>query len=128
MLTPLTPFQVLYAGSGPNRTIDYICQQSPLIEVFRSCHVIVELAFQLTHRTLKHTPPDMSMTIERLRLYMQSTSCHEFRKGRVVEREIVDCIMKGMQAVHARKTVLPEDELQENTPSEGLEAVDLEAH
>ena len=128
MLTPLTPFQVIYAGSGPNRTIDYICQQSPLIEVFRSCHVIVKSVFQLTHRTLKHTPPDMSMMIERLRLYMQPTSCHEFQKGRVVEREIVDCIMKGMQAVHARKTVLPEDESQENTPSEGLEAADLEAH
>lgn len=59
---------------------------------------------------------------------MQSTSCHEFRKGRVVEREIVDCIMKGMQAVHTSKTVLPEDKSQENTPSKGLEAADLEAH
>ncbi|KAH8993655.1 hypothetical protein EDB83DRAFT_2239070, partial [Lactarius deliciosus] len=55
--------KVIYAGSGPNRTMDYICQQSPLIEVFRNCHVIVESAFQLTHRTLKHTPPDMTTTV-----------------------------------------------------------------
>lgn len=127
--SPLTPFQVIFAGSGPNRTIDHICQQSPLIEVFRSCHVIVESAFQLTHRTLKHTPPDMSTTIERLRLHMQSTSCCEFRKGRVVEREVMDYIMKGMQAVHAKKIVLPEEEAQEgDVLSEGFEAADLEAH
>ena len=125
----MTPFQVIYTGSSPNQTIDYICQQSPLIKVFRSCHIIVESAFQLSHHTLKHTPPDMSMTIKRLCLYMQSTSCHEFQKGRVIEREMMDCILKGMQAVHARKTVLPEEESHENdSPSEGLEAADLEAH
>ena len=118
----LTPFQVIYAGSGPNRTIDYICQQSPLIEVFRNCHVIVESAFQLTHRTLKHTPPDMTATIERLRVHMQTTGCSEFRKGRVVEREITDAIQKGLQTIHAKKVVLPEEEARE------IEAADLEAH
>ncbi|KAH8979611.1 hypothetical protein EDB92DRAFT_1806324, partial [Lactarius akahatsu] len=59
-------------------TMDYICQQSPLIEVFRSCHVIVESAFQLTHQTLKHTPLDMTATIERLCKHLQSTGCCEF--------------------------------------------------
>jgi hypothetical protein len=123
MLTVLTLFQVIYAGSGPNRTIDYICQQSPLIEVFRSCHIIVESAFQLTHRTLKHTPPDMTLMIERLCMHMQTSGCSEFRKGRVVEREIMDVILKGLQAVHAKKTVLPEEEAHEI-----VEAADLEAH
>jgi hypothetical protein len=122
VLTTLTLFQVIYAGSGSNRTIDYICQQSPLIEVFRSCHVIVESAFQLTHRTLKHAPPDMTRTIERLRTHMQTSGCIEFRKGRVVEREIMDVILKGLQAVHAKKIVLPEEEAHE------IEAADLEAH
>ena len=121
--------QVIHAGSGPNRTIDYICQQSPLIETFRSCHVIVESAFQLTHRTLKHTPPDMSTTIERLRLHMQSTSCCKFEKGRAVEREVMDYIVKGMQAVQAKKVVLPEDETQEgDMMSDGIEAADLETN
>ncbi|KAH9071528.1 hypothetical protein EDB83DRAFT_2574710 [Lactarius deliciosus] len=105
--------KVIYAGSGPNRTMDYICQQSPLIEVFRNCHVIVESAFQLTHRTLKHTPPDMTATIERLQAHLQTTGCCEFRKGRVVEREVVDNIIKGLLAVHVKKTVQPEDEAHE---------------
>lgn len=69
------------------------------------------------------------MTVERLRLYMQSTGCHDFQKGRVFEREIMDCILKGMQAVHARKTVLTGGESHENnSPSEGLKAVDMKAH
>ncbi|KAH9176467.1 hypothetical protein EDB89DRAFT_2112841 [Lactarius sanguifluus] len=87
--------KVIYSGSGPNSNIDYICKQSPLIEVFRSCHVMVESAFQLTHRTLKHTPPDMTATIERLRAYMQSSGTCEFRQGRVVDQEIADNLVKG---------------------------------
>ncbi|KAF8257523.1 hypothetical protein EI94DRAFT_1629719 [Lactarius quietus] len=70
--------KVIYAGSGPNRTINYICKQSPLIEVFQSCCVIVKAAFQLMHRTLKHTSPDMMATIERLRAHMQSTGLWKF--------------------------------------------------
>ncbi|KAH9028298.1 hypothetical protein EDB85DRAFT_1867916 [Lactarius pseudohatsudake] len=86
-------------------------KQSPLIEVFRSCHVMVESAFQLTHRTLKHTPPDMTATIERLRAYMQSSDTCEFRQGRVVEREIADNLVKGFRVVNAKKTSsLPVDE------------------
>ncbi|KAH8976789.1 hypothetical protein EDB92DRAFT_1938328 [Lactarius akahatsu] len=98
--------KVIYARSGPNRTMDYICQQSPLIEVFRSCH---------------HTPPDMTVTIERLRKHLQSTGCCEFQKGRVVEREVMDSIIKGLQTVHAKKPVQPEE-------THEVEASDLEAH
>jgi hypothetical protein len=93
-----------------------------LIEVFRSCHVIVESAFQLSHRTLRHAPPDMTTTIERLRMHLQKTGCCEFQKGRVVEREVMDNIIKGLQMVHAKKTVQSEEELHE------IEAADLEAH
>ena len=115
--------QVIYTGSGPNRTIEYICKQSPFIEVFRSCHVIVEAVFQLSHRTLRHTSPDMTTTIERLRAYMQSSGLCECHQGRVVERELMDNIYKGMQVVHAKKIVLPvEEETNE------IEAADLEAH
>ncbi|KAI9457457.1 hypothetical protein BJY52DRAFT_1120356 [Lactarius psammicola] len=115
--------KVIYSGSGPNCTIEYICKQSLLIEVFRSCHTMVESAFQLTHCTLKHTPPDMTVTIERLRAYMQSLGTCEFQPGRVVEREILDNITKGLQVVHAKKTVLPVDE-----ETCDIVATDLEAH
>ncbi|KAH9010897.1 hypothetical protein EDB85DRAFT_1879143, partial [Lactarius pseudohatsudake] len=108
---------------GPNKNMDYICKQSPLIEVFRSCHVIVEKAFELTHRTLKHAPPDMTATIERLRTHMQLSGLCEFRRGRAVEREITDNITRGLEVVHAKRVVLPvEEEAHE------IEAADLEVH
>ncbi|KAI9440795.1 hypothetical protein H4582DRAFT_2110858 [Lactarius indigo] len=52
-----------------------------LIEVFRKCHIIVKSAFQLTHWTLKHTPPDMTTTIERLHVHLQAMGCCEFQRG-----------------------------------------------
>lgn len=85
--------------------MDYICKQSPLIEVFRSCHVMVESAFQLTHRTLKHTPPDMTATIERLRAYMESSGMCKFQRGRAVERETVDNITRGLHVILTKKTI-----------------------
>ncbi|KAH8978523.1 hypothetical protein EDB92DRAFT_1770604, partial [Lactarius akahatsu] len=33
--------KVIYAGCGLNKNMDYICKQLPLIEVFRSCHIII---------------------------------------------------------------------------------------
>jgi hypothetical protein len=84
---------------------------------------MVESAFQLTHRTLKHTPPDMTATIERLRAYMQSSGLCEFQRGRTVEREIMDPILKGLQVVLAKKATVQsvEDACE-------IEASDLEAH
>jgi hypothetical protein len=116
--------QIIYSGSGPNSTMDYICKQSPLIDVFRTCHVMVESTFQLTHRTLKHTPPDMTWTIERLRAYMQTSGTCEFRQGQVVEQETMDNIVKGMQMVQVKKTVQPVEE----EASKEIDTADLEAH
>ncbi|KAI9452136.1 hypothetical protein BJY52DRAFT_1205777 [Lactarius psammicola] len=125
-LSRLVRMNMLCNPTGkPNafRPVDWLVERNNLYtKVFRSCHVIVESAFQLTHRTLKHTPPDMTATIERLRTHLQATGCCEFQRGRVVEREVVDIILKGLHTVHAKKTVLPEEETHE------IEAADLEAH
>ncbi|KAH8986836.1 hypothetical protein EDB86DRAFT_3065853 [Lactarius hatsudake] len=123
LCNPTGKLNVIYTGSGPNKNMDYICKQSPLIEVFQSCHVIVKKAFQLTHRTLKHAPPDMTTTIERLCTHMQSSGLCEFCCGRTVEQEIMDNIARGLEVVHAKRVVLPvEEEAHE------IEATDLEVH
>ena len=121
--------------------MDYICKQSTLIEVFRSCHVLVESAFQPTHRTLKHTPLDMTATIERLRAYMELSGMCKFQRGRTVERETVDNVMRGLHVVLTKKTsqhVTEEageinqvtEEVVEEVEEEGYEisAADLEVH
>ncbi|EGO30353.1 hypothetical protein SERLADRAFT_345251, partial [Serpula lacrymans var. lacrymans S7.9] len=33
--------KVIFAGTGPNHTIDHIIKESSLIEVYHSCHVTV---------------------------------------------------------------------------------------
>ena len=65
----------------------------------------------------------MTTTIERLRAHMQSTGLCEFRRGRAVEREITDQILRGLQVVHAKKIVQAVDE-----EAHEIEAADLEAH
>ncbi|KAI9437345.1 hypothetical protein BJY52DRAFT_1230190 [Lactarius psammicola] len=62
-------------------------------------------------------------SLRRLHAYMQSSGLCEFHCGRTVEREITDCIVKGLQVVHAKKIVLPVKE-----EAHGIEAADLEAH
>ncbi|KAH8978759.1 hypothetical protein EDB86DRAFT_3067231 [Lactarius hatsudake] len=103
--------------------MNILCNPTGKLNVFQSCHVIVKKAFQLTHRTLKHAPPDMTTTIERLCTHMQSSGLCEFCCGRTVEQEIMDNIARGLEVVHAKRVVLPvEEEAHE------IEAADLEVH
>jgi hypothetical protein len=56
-------------------------KQSPLIEVFRVAHQIVEDWLHLKHRTKRHTPRDMHKTIEKLVRYMAEGNAHVFWAG-----------------------------------------------
>lgn len=71
--------QVIFSGTGPNRTIKHIIKESPLIEVYRHCHVTVENAFHLQYQTLHHSPPDMTKTIQRLAARIKEKGAHTFR-------------------------------------------------
>ncbi|KAG1785763.1 uncharacterized protein HD556DRAFT_1249371, partial [Suillus plorans] len=98
--------KVIFAGTGPNRTIDHIIKQSPLIEVFRNCHVIMENAFYLKNRTIRHTHPDMAATIEKLRSHIQSTSSYMISQNRSAKRVIEDQIAVGMKLIQQKKVSL----------------------
>ncbi|KIM55070.1 hypothetical protein SCLCIDRAFT_17457 [Scleroderma citrinum Foug A] len=71
--------KVIFSGTGPNQTIKHIIKESPLIEVYRHCHVTVENAFHLQYRTLHHSPPDMTKTIQRLAARIKEKGAHTFR-------------------------------------------------
>ncbi|THV04168.1 hypothetical protein K435DRAFT_649856 [Dendrothele bispora CBS 962.96] len=51
--------KVIHAGGSSNRTIDHIIKESPLIELYRQCHMAIEKGFYLNHQTVRHAPPDM---------------------------------------------------------------------
>ncbi|KAG1829034.1 hypothetical protein DFJ58DRAFT_719737 [Suillus subalutaceus] len=95
--------KVIFAGTGPNCTIDHIIKQSPLIEVFRNCHVIMENAVYLKNRTIRHTHPDMAATIEKLRSHIQSTSSYMISQNRSAKRIIEDQIAVGMKLIQQKK-------------------------
>ncbi|KAG1906351.1 uncharacterized protein F5891DRAFT_1125665 [Suillus fuscotomentosus] len=67
--------KVIFAGTGPNCTINHIIKQSPLIEVYRNCHITVENTFHLTHCTIRHAQPDMTKTIQRLASCIKESTC-----------------------------------------------------
>lgn len=58
--------QAVYSGSGPNKTIDHITEQSGIIELYRSCHENIEDNFEISSRTVRHAAANMEVDIVRL--------------------------------------------------------------
>ncbi|KAG1895704.1 uncharacterized protein F5891DRAFT_959730 [Suillus fuscotomentosus] len=50
--------KVIFPGGGPNGTLEHIIKESPLIEIYRSCHVTMENTFHLQHQTIWHSAPN----------------------------------------------------------------------
>lgn len=84
--------QVIFAGTGSSRNITHIINESPLIELYRSCHVTVENGFHLKHLTIRHAPPNMTNTIAKLRREIENSSPHKFTAGRRVDFVVEDKI------------------------------------
>lgn len=113
--------QVIYAGTGPNRTIEHIIQESPLIELYRDCHVTVENGFHLEHRTIRHTHPDMTKTLRKLRTEIERNAPHRFTLGRRMKLSIPDQIAAAMNTMQRKKDLAAND----NDEVANVEADDL---
>jgi hypothetical protein len=96
--------KVIYGGSGSNCTIERIIEESNLIELFRICHAIIENGFYLTHRTIRHSQPDMSQTLRRLADNYQKAQAHSFIDNRKSKCVINDKIMEVMGEYDIRKS------------------------
>ncbi|KIJ10040.1 hypothetical protein PAXINDRAFT_164302 [Paxillus involutus ATCC 200175] len=68
--------KVIFRGAGPNGTLEHIIKESPLIEVYRNCHVTMENAFHLQHCTIRHAPPSMTKTIRKLTALIKEKHSH----------------------------------------------------
>lgn len=99
-----------YSGQGPNRTVDFIIKQSPLIEIYQNTHRLIECDFHLSGRTLKHPPPMMKKTLEKLRAYMDSEKILTVQKGRKMGKlKVVDYRLKGMASLLVGSSVCADD-------------------
>ncbi|KAG8989616.1 hypothetical protein FRB90_002167, partial [Tulasnella sp. 427] len=92
-----------YCGSGVNRTIQNIIQQSPLIEVFQEAHTVVERSFYLTKRTIKHPPPVMKKTLRQLQEHIRSEGIMTPHLGRTMPEPPINFIAVGLQAATSSK-------------------------
>lgn len=97
----LTCKKVIYGGSGSNRTVDRIIEESILIEVFRECHVTVENGFHLMHRTIRHPPPDMKKSFKKLGQQFIDHKPHVFQAGRTSEYCVEDKILVGLDIIQS---------------------------
>lgn len=70
-------------------------RESVLIEVYKSIRVQFEQMFCLEHKTIRHSPPKMKNTFDKLGNYMRKESTHTEVKGRATQ-SIVDTMAKGM--------------------------------
>ncbi|KAF5342401.1 hypothetical protein D9611_001386 [Ephemerocybe angulata] len=73
--------KVIYGGHGSNRTLSRILEESILIEIFRESHLAIELGFHLKHRTIRHSPPNMTRTVTALLAHLKATEPHSFKPG-----------------------------------------------
>ncbi|KIJ09296.1 hypothetical protein PAXINDRAFT_164394 [Paxillus involutus ATCC 200175] len=82
--------KVIFAGKGSNRTIEHILKESPLIELYRGCHVLIEDAFHIQGRTINHAPPDMTKILQKLGEEICKNSPHVFKPGRGADNLLMD--------------------------------------
>ncbi|KAF9549258.1 hypothetical protein CPC08DRAFT_794174 [Agrocybe pediades] len=102
--------KVIYGGEGSARTLKHILDESILIELFRDCHVTIENDFHLTHRTIKHHPPNMTKTLHRMAHHFESGNPHTYTAGRKADYNVRDMIAVGMNDIQTKKTAPgPED-------------------
>ncbi|KAF9224141.1 hypothetical protein BS17DRAFT_795657 [Gyrodon lividus] len=99
---------VIFSGMGPNRTIEHIIKELPLIEVYRHCHVTVENAFHLQNHTLHHISPDMTKMIQRLAAKIKEKGAHTFRHGRSALCSVPDQVIQGISMLQTQKEVIVE--------------------
>jgi len=52
-----------FAGSGPNRSIEYVIKQSSLIDLYCACHRTFLDNYYVPSRSKQHANPDIRATI-----------------------------------------------------------------
>jgi hypothetical protein len=108
-----------FGGRGSNYTKARVIEESPLVEIYRSCHHNIERNFNTTGLTQRHGPPNLSKTFEVLATYFKTHSPNEHCNGRKSAHTILDMIDRGLNNIEPAAD-LPDDVDRE------IDAEDLE--
>ncbi|KAH7917313.1 hypothetical protein BV22DRAFT_1026598, partial [Leucogyrophana mollusca] len=87
--------KVKNGGTGSNRSVARVILESPLVEIYRNTHSIIENNFMHTHKTMSHTEPNMTKTLQALLTTMASRSPHLLTMGRSSTHLVPDLLDRG---------------------------------
>ncbi|KAG1857237.1 hypothetical protein C8R48DRAFT_749020 [Suillus tomentosus] len=76
-------------------SVAWIILESPLVEIYRNAHSVIENNFMHTGRTSSHAEPDMKKTFDVLLTKMQSTTPHFPTLGQQSTYSVPDLLDKG---------------------------------
>ncbi|KAG6380521.1 hypothetical protein JVT61DRAFT_8685 [Boletus reticuloceps] len=97
--------QVKNGGTGPNRTVERILLESPLVQAYRNAQAMIQRNFLHTHLTIKHSDSNMTKTFKGLTTRLEVHSPHMVTIGRKSHHEIIDMMDKGQElmerAIHS---------------------------
>ncbi|KZS95038.1 hypothetical protein SISNIDRAFT_408834 [Sistotremastrum niveocremeum HHB9708] len=72
----------IYSGKSSNHTVATLIKRSPLIEILRQCHLLIDRNFALAHKNDKHKRPSISKNNERLHKKYEEDRVFEYIIGR----------------------------------------------
>lgn len=85
---------------------------------------MVENAFHLVRRTMRHSPPDMTKTIHKLMSWLHDTRPHEFTAGRSAHFIIEDKIAAGFHVTQKKGWMITPGEEDEPVETTSADLVD----
>ena len=97
-----------FGGQGSNYTKARVIEESPLIEIYRSCHHNIECNFHITGLTQRHGPPNLLKTFEALATYFKTHCPNKHYNGHKSAHTIPDMIDRGLNNIKLA-TDLPDD-------------------
>lgn len=96
-----------------------VIEESPLVEIYRSCHHNIERNFNITGLTQRHGLPNFSKTFEKLATYFKTHEPNEYRAGRKSAHAIPDMIDRGLNNIEATTGI--QDDVDHEIEAEDLE-------
>ncbi|KAI9460696.1 hypothetical protein HD554DRAFT_2206865 [Boletus coccyginus] len=87
--------KVKNGGMGPNRTVEQIILESPLMQAYRNAQAMIQKNFWHTHLTTKHGDPKMTKTFAGLTTRLEVYSPHTIIDMVEKERELMEKAGRG---------------------------------
>lgn len=87
---------MINGGTGPNRNVDRIILESPLVQVYRNLHTAFEKNFMHAHLTSQHAEANMAKTFHEVCKHLSEHSPHTVQAGRKSLYIIPDLMSQGV--------------------------------